>query len=132
MKGLKPYNLKILLSKAFLAGILFFSFIAIAGYSGNSRSTFRQNGQTELICSTETPGVRNTSYYPKKLRRKEQKPFLSHCCNLISLLVYNRLVKTCFQTNLKEVYSISIPGHFFPIAKTTQISGENPSPSLAS
>lgn len=131
MKDLKPYKLKILLSKAFLAGILFFSFIAIAGYSGNSGSTFRQNRQTELICSTETPGVKNTSYYPKKLRRKEQKPFLSHCLILISLFVYNRLIKTDFQVNLKEAYSISKPDHFFPIASITQISDENPLPSLA-
>jgi hypothetical protein len=120
MRTVKNLNYKLLLAKFLLAGILFFSFITIAGYNRSSDSILRQNGQTELIYSHESPDANKTVLYGKRLFQKNQVFLHSHFHNLILLLVYNKLAKVKFDSHSKKVYSISMPEHLFPINNTPQ------------
>jgi hypothetical protein len=124
MKSIKRRNLKFLVSKCLLAGILLFSFIAIAGYSGSSNSIFRQAGQTELLYLSNTHAANKTVLYSRSLLPKKQTPFHSHCDNLISLLIHNKLVKVKLDSHLKKSCSISIPKRLFPINNIPQNSAE--------
>ena len=89
MANAKISNYKMLSARFLLAGILFFSFIAIAGYRASSNSIFPQKGQTELIYSNKGPGANKTGLYRKVLLQKNKKAFLSHHNNLISLLIFH-------------------------------------------
>jgi hypothetical protein len=125
MKIQKLLHLKFLLSKCLLAGILFFSFITIAGYQINPKSVFGQNGQTELVYSHKSRGASKTGLYKKKLFREKQPTFLSHHNNLISLLIYNRLSKVKLTSHLKNQYLISLPERLFQINSIPQNSDKD-------
>ena len=122
MITVKISNYKILSAKFLLAGILLFSFITIAGYSGSSKSIFRQNGQTELIYSHRSLDANKTFLFRKALLRKNQTAFYSQHSNLISLLIYNRLTKVKLHNLSKKRYSI--PKRLYLINNIPQNSGE--------
>jgi hypothetical protein len=124
MKMLKLLNFKFLLSKCLIAGILFFSFIAIAGYSGDSKLIFRQTGQTELVCMRKNLAANKTVLYRTNLLPKNQISFYSHNSNLILLLIYNELVKAKINSHSKKMHSISIHKCLFPINNIPQNSAE--------
>jgi hypothetical protein len=116
----KILHCRLLMSKCLLAGILFFSFITIAGYKVTPNSVCRQNVQTALINLYKNAGASKTILYTTVSFQKKQASFLSHHNNLISLLIYNRLSKVKLSSYLKNQYLISIPERLFPINSIPQ------------
>jgi hypothetical protein len=123
MKSIKLMNLKFLPAKCLLTGILFFSFITIAGYSAGSKPVFRQTGQIELVYLRKNQAANKTVLYRRHL--PEKTSFSSHYSNLISLLIYNEIVKVKFNSHSKKLYSIPIPKRLFPINNIPQNSDES-------
>lgn len=125
MIKLKMSKNKLLLNKCLLAVYLFFSFITIAGYSTYPYKICRQTGQTELVYVGKSPAANKTLLYRRRLISKNQIAFHSHDSNLISILIYNRIVEVKLNSYLKKVYSISIPNRLLPINSTLQNSDED-------
>jgi hypothetical protein len=113
--------LKSIPANCLLAGLLFFSFITIAGYNGSSNPLLRQKPQTELAYSNFSKTTHQSVSY-KILLPSINRPinFSSYKYGLITLLVHNRLTKVKFDDNSKKSYSISIPHRYFPIKMITQ------------
>ena len=120
----KISNKKFVLAKCLLVVCLFFSFIVIAGYSVSSNSIFRQTGQTELVCLSKNQAANKTVLYRWNLLPKNQTAFHAPYSNLISLLIYNALVKAKINSHSKKLNSISIPKRLFPINNIPQNSAE--------
>jgi hypothetical protein len=127
MEDLKIYNYKVLLAKCLLAGILFFSFIVIAGFDSNSNSFFRQKLQTELVYSKFSKVAHPTVSY-KKFSLPADKiihsPF-SDKQGTIALLAHSRLSKVKFDSNSMKLDSVSIPERFIQLKIIPQNSNED-------
>lgn len=125
MAKLKFYNFRLLLTKCLLASILFFSFIAIAGYNTSSISNFRQNCQTELVYSKVKNIVNQTVLYQNLFLPTKQTAFHSRHTALIFLLIYQELIKAKFKSLSKEIYSFSNSNKSFPIKNIPKNSKED-------
>jgi hypothetical protein len=124
MISLKLLNFKSLLSQCLLAGILFISFIAIAGHGGYSNSIFSQTRQTELIYLRRNPDANKTFLFRKASLQKNPTNFYSQHSNLISLLIYSRLTKIKLYSLSKKRYSIPIPKRLYLVNNIPQDSGK--------
>ena len=127
MEDLKNSNYKVFLAKCLLAGILFFSFIVIAGHSSNSNSFFRQKLRTELVYSNFRKVAPPTVSY-KKFSLPADKIIhfpLSGKQKVITLLAHSRLSKVKFDINSKKLDSISIPERFIQLTIIPQNSNED-------
>jgi hypothetical protein len=125
MAKLKFDNFRLLFSKCLLAGILFFSFIAIAGYRSSPNSISCQNRQTELVYSKAGSFANQTVSYQKLLLPTKNTPFASRQTEFISILIYQKLVKVKLNCLSKKILPFKNSSRLFPFKSIRKNSEED-------
>lgn len=125
MLKLKILNYKKLPATCLLAVYLFFSFIAIAGYSVNANNCFQKNEQTALVYSAARSTTNNTVSFKKYSGSTKKIIFDFHNYRLITLLVHNWLAKVKFNSFSKRLIPVPITNRFVKIKTIPQNSAED-------
>lgn len=116
-----------ILSKWLLRITILLSVFTFAGNSGYSKSLYKSNSQTEIVCKLYSKTTKRTASFRNKLSTRQNKNLniFSNNCWTISLMIYERQTKVRLD-NIYKFCFLSYKADLFFIIKTIhQNSDEN-------